>query len=177
MQGLKQRPALACTSTSGPRSANHLRLFTSDYSHWQVNGNTFTWCMSSANWSSIGFRSCDMTGSLWRHTAPYSFHGDATLSVLLLVWVAARQAEPREIWRTPVCFSPVRLTFVINCHIGRLAILEQGAAILILLFPPTILCEEGRDYAKEKGVEEIKINVVWNIKYLILRSFIDTYIF
>lgn len=75
--------------------------------------------MSSMNFSSIGLRSWEMTGSLCKHTAPCRTHGDGGLAILIF-WAL------EETYRTAAFNRP---GLEVICHSGRQAYLQQGAAI------------------------------------------------
>lgn len=89
-----------------------------------------TSCSICLNCCSIGVRSAEMTGSLCRHTAAISVHGELARSVTFSVCKVNRQAEVLKNWRTPLCSAAVRLKQDRNGTTDRLAILPQGAAIL-----------------------------------------------
>lgn len=91
-----------------------------------------TCCIISLNFSSNGFRSAEMTGSLCKHTAAIKVHGEGALSVTLLVCKVPRQTKVLEKERKRVLPTVVCLKRDRNSKTERLAILPQGAAIFVL---------------------------------------------
>lgn len=76
--------------------------------------------MSSMNFSSTGFRSWEMTGSLCKHTAPCRAQRDGGLAV----WTFGALEET---YRTAAFSLPAP---ELIRHSGRQAYLQQGAAIV-----------------------------------------------
>lgn len=66
-----------------------------------------TCCSIALNRCSMGLHVAEMTGSLCRHTAACSFHGDAAFSITLLVFRLSRQKEELKLRRKPLFLAHV----------------------------------------------------------------------